>query len=79
MAENEPLKAPLQQTADQVPPEAIATPPTWIPDRETPEARVAREAEGLPEPPPPKLPKPPGAPHQRPASEEPHKTATARR
>lgn len=35
-----------------VPPEALATPPSFIPDRETPEAAEEREAQGLPPPPP---------------------------
>lgn len=80
MAENEPVKpaGPIQ-TAEEVPPEAIATPPTFIPERETPEAKKIREAEGLPEPPPLKMPqhgKGPGpAPPRDTAPTEPPKGA----
>lgn len=72
MAENEPVKSPLQQTADQVPPEALATPPTFIPELETPEVAALREAEGLPPLPPLKYAKSKGAAQQ---TERPHATA----
>lgn len=53
MAENEPVRTPVpQQTADDVPPEALATPPTFIPEREVPEAAEEREARGEPPLPP---------------------------
>jgi hypothetical protein len=87
MAENDPAK-PLpgqQQTADEVPPEALATPPSCHPylpeERETPEVRAQREAEGLPPPPPRKVNTPggPGAAGEKHRADQERQKAEAER
>jgi hypothetical protein len=85
MAENDPVK-PLPgqlQTWDQVPPEALATPPSGHPydppEIETPEVAALREAEGLPPPPPRKVNAPGAAAGDRHRADQERQRAEAER